>query len=115
MQNNANNHNNVAFPCSRAFYCHFKTLYLGNVCNVFLSQYASADVNIDYVYRRKVMAERETKLKEFNYKLIYGILPCNKNLEKWKIISNNKCDVCNGIQTIEHLLFQCHYAQKLCR
>ena len=37
--------------------------------------------NIDSVevYSNKICNEKENKLKEFNYKLLYGILPCNEN------------------------------------
>ena len=35
-----------------------------------------------HVFTNKVKAEKEIKLKEFNFKLLYGILPCNKNLRE---------------------------------
>ena len=37
-----------------------------------------------HVFTNKVKSEKEIKLKEFNFKILHGILPCNKNLEKWK-------------------------------
>ena len=43
------------------------------------------------------------------------ILPCNRNLEKWKLKSNDKCDVCSSSQTIEHLLYGCTYIKPLWR
>ena len=55
------------------------------------------------------MLENEIKLKEFNFKVLHGTLACNKNLKNWKIRLNDICDVCNQIQTIEHLLYNCHY------
>ena len=59
------------------------------------------------------MLENEIKLKEFNFKVLHGILACNKNLKNWKIRLNDHCDVCNQIQTIEHLLYNCHYVKPL--
>ena len=59
------------------------------------------------------MLENEIKLKEFNFKVLHGILACNKNLKIWKIRLDDSCDVCNQIQTIEHLLFGCNYVKPL--
>ena len=57
------------------------------------------------------MKEKEIKLKEFNFKVFHGILPCIYNLAKWKIRSQPQCDVCNESHTIMHLLYDCHYAK----
>jgi hypothetical protein len=59
----------------------------------------------------KILKEREIKLKEFNFKLFHGILPCNYNLMKWKIKLDAECDICKEPQTIKHLLFECCYAK----
>lgn len=66
-------------------------------------------------FNNKVWMEKEIKLKEFNFKLLHGILPCNANLKKWKIKSSDTCDICHQKQTIEHLLFDCDYVQPLWR
>ena len=65
------------------------------------------------IFTQKVKNEPEIKLKEFNFKLLHGILPCNKNLFKWKLKSSDMCDVCEHSQSIEHLLFNCIYVQPL--
>ena len=70
-------------------------------------------VCIKNAFYNKVFLEKEIKLREFNFKVLHGILPCNKNLKQWKIIDCDKCDVCDEIQTIEHLLFQCTYLKPL--
>ena len=44
---------------------------------------------------------------------MHGILPCNLNLWRWRIKSNNLCDVCLDIQSIQHLLFDCKYVKQL--
>ena len=58
--------------------------------------------------------EREIKLREFNFKVLHGILPCNKNLKQWKVRISDHCDVCGQIQTIEHLPLTCLRLRK-CR
>ena len=40
-------------------------------------------------------------------------MPCNKNLFRWKIRPYDICDVCQEIQTIEHLLYSCSYVKPL--
>ena len=53
------------------------------------------------------------KLKEFNFKLLHGILPCNLNLCIWKIKNTDRCDVCGQPQTLEHLLWNCYYVRPI--
>ena len=48
-------------------------------------------------------------MKEFNFKLLHGILSCGTNIHKWKIRNSSVCDVCDQIQTIIHLLFECKH------
>ncbi len=64
-------------------------------------------------FRSKVFSEKEIKLKEFNFKVLHGILPCNSNLFRWRIRSHDTCDVCELPQTIEHLLFRCKYVKPI--
>ena len=40
-------------------------------------------------------------------------MPCNKNLFRWKIRPYDICDVCQEIQTIKHLLYNCSYVKPL--
>ena len=82
------------------------------VVTEYLKSHCDKD-NFTFVFKRKIVQEKEIKLKEFNYKLLHGILPCNKNLMKWKIRMNDKCDVCQQQQTIKHLLFECIYVKPL--
>ena len=65
------------------------------------------------VFTKKVVSEKEIKLKEFNFKVLHGILPCNGNLKQWRIKASDQCDVCGLPQTIEHLLFTCRYVTPL--
>ena len=61
----------------------------------------------------KLYSEKEIKLKEFNFKVLHGILPCNGNLKQWRIKASDECDVCGLPQTTEHLLFACRYVTPL--
>ena len=103
--------NNIRRFRSREFYDMFKsqiiasneTMHISN----FLASCCAADKEV------QVVQEKEKKLKEFNFKLLHGIMPCNKNLFRWKIRPYDICDVCQEIQTIEHLLYSCSYVKLL--
>ena len=64
-------------------------------------------------YIQKICNSKENKLKEFYFKIIHGILPCNVNLARWRIRISNLCDVCGEKQDIKHLLFDCAYVKTL--
>ena len=70
-------------------------------------------MSVDDAFRNQLCSKIEIKLKEFNFKVMYNILPCNANLKKWRKMDNDTCDICNSKQTIEHLLFTCHRASYL--
>ena len=79
------------------------------------SNFLTAQINIDEesAFTQKVSNEREHKLKEYNFKLLHGILACNKNLKRWRIKDRDICDVCAETQTIKHLLFDCQYVRNI--
>ena len=52
------------------------------------------------------------KLKEFNFKMLNGILSCKKNLKQRRIKTDDECDVCKEQQTIKHL-WDCLYVKSL--
>lgn len=107
--------NIVRFKKSRDFYNEFKhQLSVSNPIRANLVSYCTEE-DESYIFTTKVKREQEIKLKEFNFKLLHGILPCNRNLQKWKIRLDDKCDVCGLSQTIEHLLYSCSYVKPLWR
>ena len=82
----------------------------------FLDRYSENEEDIYNSVFIKKKLEQEKKLREFNFKMLHGILrllPCNRNLKKWRIRLDDKCDVCELPQTIEHLLFECRYVKPL--
>jgi hypothetical protein len=78
----------------------------------YLTQFCTEE-DICGAFNKKVLVEREIKLKEFNFKLLHGILPCNKNLKQWRIRPDESCDLCGIPQSIEHLIYSCIYIQPL--
>ena len=99
---------------SRDMYLLLRSKVTSNILSVtkYLRRYCDID-DVNYIYIEKVWLEKEIKLKEFNFKVLHGILPCNKNLKQWKIRICDSCDVCGEVQTIEHLLWDCRYVRSL--
>ena len=97
---------------SKFYYKNFingKLLSVG-IMSHFLQPYCIRNqIDEKELFVRRVCYEQEKKLKEFNFKMLYGILPCGANLKKWKIRQTSLCDVCKEEQTITHLLFECQY------
>lgn len=65
------------------------------------------------IYRNKVHNSVERKLSELNYKLLNRILPCNFWLKKCKIKDSENCEYCGGVETLEHLYFDCERVKNL--
>ena len=67
-------------------------------------------IPLDEAFRNLLCSKIEIKLKEFNFKVVHDILPCNVNLVRWRKGESVSCDICECRHTIEHLLFSCHRA-----
>ena len=70
------------------------------------------DSNINYkaLYTKKIKHIQDKQIAEFNYKIRNLILPYEKNLKKWGFASSDKCEICNVLYDIPHLLFFCKKA-----
>jgi hypothetical protein len=88
-----------------------KTMNVHPISNYIAAQEFDSDEN--NMFSCKINNETEMKLKEFNFKLLHGFLPCKVNLKRWRISDDDKCDVCDLPQSIRHLLFDCYYVQPL--
>lgn len=81
--------------------------------SAYLTQFDNSNEMQSFAFTAKVSNEKEIKLKEFNFKVLHGILPCNFNLKRWRIKVSNKCDICDNDQTIQHLLFECFHVKPI--
>ena len=99
---------------SKDFYIQFRNMLTKDVpiASNYLCNYCTFD-DLTFIFRTKVVEEKEMKLREFNFKLLHGILPCNTNLKRWKLRTTDNCDVCQESQSIEHLLWKCDYVKPL--
>ena len=108
--------NKIKLHKSKDFYNRFKFQVTPKANTTHISNYLVPFCNNDEevsAFIKKVSLVREIKLKEFNFKVLHGILSCNLNLMRWKIRDSHDCDVCGETQTIEHLLYSCVYVRPL--
>ena len=52
------------------------------------------------VFNFKLSHMKNNKIRQFNFKLIYNILPFKDNLFKWKISSNVECKFCHNNESL---------------
>ena len=114
--NDASIFNKIKLHKSKDFYNMFKfqSTPEANMTRMsnYLVQFCNNDEEVS-AFTKKVALVREIKLKEFNFKVLHGILPCNLNLMRWKIRDSHECDICGETQTIEYLLHNCVYVRPL--
>jgi hypothetical protein len=59
------------------------------------------------IYCTRIKQMPITKLAEFNYKLLAGVLPCGYSLSKWKSDIPPNCVICNVKEDVKHMLYEC--------
>ena len=68
------------------------------------------DVQFDWneIYSLSLKVSLETKIKEFQYKVLNNIVFTNEKLFKIKMIDSLQCTFCkNEIEALEHLFYSC--------
>ena len=108
--------NRVKLQKSKDYYNMFKFQSAPQTDTTRISNYLIPFCNKDeevIAFTKNVALGKEIKLKEFSFKVLHGILPCNLNLMRWKISDSHECDICGETQSIEHLLYSCVYVRPL--
>ena len=55
-----------------------------------------------------------TKYRDFQYRLLLGKIPTNKDLKHWKLSNNDTCTFCNeNEESIMHLLHSCQFSMRV--
>ena len=69
-----------------------------------------ADISLEHwnkIFTFKIKNRIENKFGHFQYNLIYNLIPCKKNLYKWKINDSDKCCFCNCVEDYNHFFLTC--------
>jgi hypothetical protein len=54
---------------------------------------------------------RDTKIKTFQYKVLFNLIPCNQYLHRIKRSDINTCNTCNKLDDLEHYFCECNEAR----
>jgi hypothetical protein len=66
----------------------------------------------DSIYLNINSSTIDTKLRNFQYKYLFRIIPTNKRLFLQNIVHSNLCDFCStDIESIRHLFWECNHVQ----
>ena len=66
-----------------------------------------------YVWRKSRLKLVENRKNDLIWLLVHRVVRVRHALKTWGYISNDKCAVCNGIETIEHCFLECPRVVKL--
>ena len=64
-------------------------------------------------YMLPKICKLNARITYFQYQINQRSLVTNKKIQQFGIRDNNLCDRCGEIETISHLLFECHFAQEI--
>ena len=73
-------------------------------------------INIDWrtTYKRIKEVTMQSKVQEFQYKLLHRILPTNKFLKMCNIVESDQCYFCShAVETLSHICFDCIHIRAL--
>ena len=70
------------------------------------------EFNWKKIYTTPLLSTNDIKLREFQYKYLKRIIPCNNFLNKCHLVSSALCDFCSmEIETLNHLFWECRHVQ----
>jgi hypothetical protein len=55
---------------------------------------------------------KDTKIRTFQYKLLFNLIPCNLYLLRIKKSETDKCDTCQKLDDIAHYFYECQTLQR---
>ena len=74
--------------------------------------FINEDLNWKKIYTIPIIATKDMKIREFQYKCLKRIIPSNVFLHKCKLVSSSLCDFCQmEIETVNHMFWECVYVQ----
>ena len=76
------------------------------------SHFENETLKWDTIYLNTHTSTIDSKLKNFQYKYLFRIIPTNKRLFLQNIVNSNLCDFCSSdIESIRHLFWECNHVQ----
>lgn len=93
---------------SKYFYNNLIQQEGGNTrCCFFWENITKLNITWKRCFERNMVLVKENKLREFNFRVLYNLLPVKRNLCKWNMIDDAKCLICQEDEDIIHALVTC--------
>ena len=105
---------NITSAKSRAFYNEFILLktHEPSALNTWVNEINTGEQEFYESFPHTKDSFSETKLLDFQYKVLNGYLAVGTTLCKWQVRENSLCKVCSGTDSIVHCLFSCQQTQR---
>ena len=78
-----------------------------NKCCLYWEDVLQKDVKWSSVFDRNLIGIKDFRLREFNFKLLYNMLPVRNNLFKWGLAYDNLCLKCKKSEDVLHAFISC--------
>ena len=65
------------------------------------------DRHFEIFFKIPYRVVRDSRIQQFQYKILHKILACKETLFRWNIEGDDRCSFCDECETITHLLFKC--------
>ena len=86
---------------------HFYTMLMSDmnkpICIKYWEQKLNVSIDWQFIFTFKLKKRILNKLGQFQFNLLYNLVPCKNNLKKWKLIDTDQCDFCKDIEDYQHL------------
>ena len=93
---------------SKCFYNNLIQQEGGNTrCCFFWENLTQLNITWKRCFERNLVLVKDNKLREFNFKVLYNLLPVKRNLCKWNMIDEAQCIACQVDEDITHALITC--------
>ena len=95
----------------------YRLMYSGgsdsNRCCIYWEEIIDTPLHWTKIFKRNLRNCQENKLREFNFKIMYNLLPVNKNLYRWNIKTDGRCQHCGIDEDNLHAFIECGLNKKL--
>ena len=79
-----------------------------------IHKYDFSEKDIGIIFNRPRWCTLSSRLREFQFKLLHGIIYTNHHLQKFKFVDSNLCSFCKKYdETYQHLFYTCEATQKV--
>jgi len=92
----------------------YRALVIKKCVRPYIEKWWEKELNINVsffewanIYINKVHSLPIKKISEFMYKMIHKLTVSRDILYKWKKTQSNRCPVCNEIETVKHIYYEC--------